>query len=236
MDFLLEKFINHDNPRYIIKQIHCKQLEAIRVESRTHETETIDGSSRFHVMVFTPKETTIRAAPHLCLCDECGVSYGSCDLFQDYPLVVKILKKTSLRSDIPKPVETNDNEDRELEMSDFLVPGTVCAVAADDSSNDTIWFIQIKTNEIANEEVKDDFNHVITARNSYIEGNYLERQHETKKGQYFNVMKKKSVFFFQESVVYPFVLFEEKGGKLFITNETVVDIIYYVESNGLSSI
>jgi len=153
-------------------------------------------------------------------------------------LVVKILKTTSLRSDIVKPADQNDGDydNGELNLSDFLVSGTVCAVAADDSSSDTVWFIKITGNKIANEEVKDDYNHVIVAGNFYIEGNYLERQYETNKGHYFNVTKKKSVYFFQESVVYPFVLFQEKGGKLFVTNDTIVDIIYYVENNGLSSI
>jgi len=164
--------------------------------------------------------------------------YGSCDLFKEYELVVKILKTTSLRSDIVKPADQNDGDydNGELNLSDFLVSGTVCAVAADDSSSDTVWFIKITGNKIANEEVKDDYNHVIVAGNFYIEGNYLERQYETNKGHYFNVTKKKSVYFFQESVVYPFVLFQEKGGKLFVTNDTIVDIIYYVENNGLSSI
>ena len=54
VDFLRDKFQHKEDPTYIIKQIHCKTLETVRAEARAHETETIDGSSLFHVMVFNP--------------------------------------------------------------------------------------------------------------------------------------------------------------------------------------
>ena len=46
-------------------------------------------------------------------------------------------------------------------------------------------------------------------------------------------MKKKENFFFKETVVYPFVQFEETKKGHFITMQQFTDIINYVEYNGL---
>ena len=44
------------------------------------------------------------------------------------------------------------------------------------------------------------------------------------------------VYFFKESVVYPFVASEQKSGKHFISNEMIVKILSHVEDNRLSPI
>ena len=48
-------------------------------------------------------------------------------------------------------------------------------------------------------------------------------------------MKKRKVFFYKNSVVYPFVEHTLKKDKIFITNSTIVDILYFIENNGLSA-
>jgi len=80
-----------------------------------------------------------------------------------------------------------------------------------------------------------NYNRCVKAEHQYLQGCYLERHYETNKGTVYNIMKKKA-FFFQESVVYPYVNYDDKKGKIFISNPNIVDIINYVESNGLVAI
>ena len=82
-----------------------------------------------------------------------------------------------------------------------MVPDTTVALAAELSSSDTVWFIRISNETMADHEMVDDFNHKISAGNRYVSGHY----------------------FFKESIVYPFVTSEQKSGKLFISNEKIVD-------------
>jgi len=54
------------------------------------------------------------------------------------PVVIKILNKISLRSNVAEYEETeSDNSNK----SDYLVPNTIVAVASELSSADTVWFI-----------------------------------------------------------------------------------------------
>ena len=52
--------------------------------------------------------------------------YGPCSLFKRYELDIVLLKKTTLQNDI-------DKEDHVI-SEDFLFPGTICAVAASETS------------------------------------------------------------------------------------------------------
>lgn len=90
--------------------------------------------------MFTPGKTTIRGAPRLCLCKEFMDNYGSCKLFREYEMIVHQLNKTSLRSETVTAGLPTDEDDEDDEIVNFLVPGTICAVAANVSSSDTVWF------------------------------------------------------------------------------------------------
>ena len=75
---------------------------------------------------------------------------------------------------------------------------------------------------------------------SYLKGHYLEQSKCTNKGKEFKVSHKKvclpeSHYFFKESVV-PFVQFELLNNIYFLSNNNLVDILYYVEQNGLDSL
>ena len=87
---------------------------------------------------------------------------------------------------------------------EFLLPDTVCAIAADEKSYETIWFVYVIAVEIADTVKSDSFGHKIPPGHMYVKGNYLERSSETNKGQHFKLMKKE-VFLFKESIVYPYV-------------------------------
>ena len=117
----------------------------------------------------------------------------------------------------------NEHDDK----SDFLVVDTVCAVATDASSIDTVWFIRIISDDgVAQDDIWDDINTKFWLIYSIWKIN-LERHYESKNGQTFN-LKKKKVYFYPESVVYQFAQCEERKGKLFISNKSIVEIICFV--------
>ena len=85
-------------------------------------------------MVFTPNSPIVRAADWLSWCDTCTTtSYGLCDLFKEYDLNKKVLKKASLRSDV-----VEEKAKHSVSVNDLILPGSICAIAADAKSPDTI--------------------------------------------------------------------------------------------------
>ena len=72
-----------------------------------YKYETLQGSNnKFQVIVFRSNSDNLRAAPRLCLCKQCKVNYGDCDLFSDFPLSVIELNRENLRH--------GNNEERNL--------------------------------------------------------------------------------------------------------------------------
>ena len=116
---------------------------------------------------------------------------------------------------------------------EYYAPDTVCAVAADHHGLDLLYFIYIVNSDVAEVDMTDSFKHDIKAGQEYISGYYLEKQSETLKGITYTINEKNSVFFFKESIVYPFVNVEEKPAKkkktLYISNNDYCDIIRFVE-------
>ena len=68
-----------------------------------------------------------------------------------------------------------------------------------------------------------------------IVGNFLERTSSTKKRLLF---KEKSIkiYFFKESIVYPFVQFSTLKMELYLTNNDFADILAFVEQTGMASL
>ena len=120
----------------------------------------------------------------------------------------------NLRSD---PVETNEKSQHDPNSVDFVLPDTFCAIAAD-----------INT-------ITGDYDIQITAGQEYIEGQFLEKLNTTTKGHLYRLDKKKT-FFFHEFVVYSFAQFQCTKKRIFLSNEEFVEILNYVESNGLPHI
>lgn len=227
--FLRAKFESNVNPIYHIYNIDPKDLEVCRSLNKLLVYHTVDGSSLFQVMVFTPGSNCFKAAPRLCICKECKLKLGSCKLYKDYYLNVKNLKKTSLRSDTGVP------ETQITHTDDFHYPGSICAVPTDDSSSDTFWLIKITNMLTTKESVIDDYLHKIPPGEEYLVGHYLERESSNSKGQLFYVTKKE-VYFYKECIVYPFVNLKERKNKWFISNEDYVDVLYFVENTELYSL
>ena len=72
-------------------------------------------SAEFQVMVFTSNQKTIKAVPHLYLCDDCKQNYGSCSLFVTHDLVLEQLKGAVLHlCNVQEDVEPIDNSATEF--------------------------------------------------------------------------------------------------------------------------
>ena len=245
VDFLGNKFAEKEHPRYAFQEVTSRNLEQERAAERLYKHNTIDGSSTFQVLVFTPDATMFRAAPRICTCELCYNKYGSCTLFSDYSLHVQPLNKVSLRSNFLQSEESNGGGDGEEEdeddFADFFFPGTVCAVAADDVSGDTVWFIEIIAEDMIPQggtNRVDGYNHLIGPGVPYLKGYLLEKisKLQRKDGEHYKVIRNKETFFYKEAVVYPFVQLEERKGGLFLPNTELVTILNFVESNSLTSL
>ena len=204
---------------------------------------TLDGSSRFRVMRIEPDSNVV--APYLCVCEMCLDYMGSCSPFKsiDINSTTKKHDKSCTRKDMISDDDDDDDEIPEDDdnyeeiITDYLAPNT--AIAAGEYSKDMFYFIFAESYCVAEFDM-DDFNHQIVEGQSYISGYYLEKKSDISKGITYTINTNKRVFFFPESIVYPFVNFMEnsKGKKntMFISNEDFCEVLCFVEKSKMSAI
>ena len=101
INFLERKYQSKENPNFVLKLISKESLLSAR---QGDQFSTTQGSSKFHVMIFSPNSNSFKAAPYLCVCDSCLTDYGSCDLFQTYDVPVPQKKRR------PPTLRSNHNE------------------------------------------------------------------------------------------------------------------------------
>ena len=75
-------------------QTKCQSNWRGKAEDSLKVYNTVDGSSAFQVAVSTPNSETFKAAPRLCLCDNCLSKYGSCKMFKTYSFIASNWKPT----------------------------------------------------------------------------------------------------------------------------------------------
>ena len=75
------------------------------------------------------------------------------------------LKSTSLHSSAVAP---NPDQHKAAALHkpndvthEFLLPGSVCAIAADKKSTDTVWLVKIFEETVAKGNISDDYGHVV---------------------------------------------------------------------------
>ena len=61
--FLEKKFQDNSEPKYLMEQIHEKELEMAPAKARCYEVQTIKGSSSFQVLVIPQEKKSFLAAP-----------------------------------------------------------------------------------------------------------------------------------------------------------------------------
>ena len=116
---------------------------------------------------------------------------------------------------------------------DFLLRGSVCALAAANNSGDTLWFAQIKREFESTTSVSDDYGHIVTSGQKYMLGHFLEQVSDQITSKTCKLIDKERIFY-SESVVYPFVNITDKKGKYIISSRDFIDI-NVVEHNGLTT-
>lgn len=230
VNFLNEKYSHKDNPKYVIKEITQAELEKERTNTKVFNT--IQGSSKFQVILFSPFSSTIKAAPRLCICELCREEYGQCSVFEEYLLNVSTLTASHIRSDNKE----FSGDEVSVEGSDFLLPGTVCAIAADRKSVDTVWFFEIVKEFGATVDIYDDYGVTVGAGQRCLEGHFFELLKVVGSTRKYKLILSKKALVYRESVVYPFVPFEKKDDCFVLLNNDFVDILRYVEHNGLEFI
>ena len=79
----------------------------------------------------------------MCACELCLSSkYGLSELFSEYTLETRLLKKVSLRHQYQE--YSKDYEIQEsLEIGDLVSNNQIVAIAAENSSSDTVWFVYV---------------------------------------------------------------------------------------------
>ena len=139
VDYLDNKFKDSASPTYYIKDIDARKLDKLRARARANKYETLQRSNKFQVIVFRSNSGNLRAAPRLCLCEQCNVNYGDCHLFSDFQLSVIELNKKNLQH--------GNKEERDHSslnnLNNFIIENTFVAVAADELPPDSNWFMKV---------------------------------------------------------------------------------------------
>ena len=118
----------------------------------------------------------------------------------------------------------------------FCILGVaICAMAADVKSVDMAWFVKVVDKIKATEDIVDEYGHKILEGQIYLKGHYLERISDTKKNIKYKLMNK-TVYFFKENTVYPFVNLEINNCTYLITYNEYCNILSYVEHFGMVSL
>ena len=169
---------------------------------------TVDGSSSFQVLIFTPNSNTFRASPYLCSCECCiKQKYGSCPLFEEYELTSMTLIKHAMRSENqqsfqPESKSNEEYDDENLVVNGFFPPNSICVIAAAESSPETVFFVRIIENDCVSDNIEtDDFNHKGLPGQYFLKAYYLEKASNTKKGYVYTENTRKIVFIFRSDSV-----------------------------------
>ena len=242
VEYLREKFSFHDDPTYHFKLIESSELNDLRLKAKYIRCPTIKGSSSFQVMIFEANNDIIRVAPYLCSCEQCiSMKYGSCSLFTSHKLEVGALNKVSLRNNyLPHEPQSNDTTDVITEKS-LICNGTVCAIAADYCSPDTVWFVYIINSDCSyeNSDSADAYGHIIPKSQPFLKCNYLERHNELREGVVYKQTHKEA-YIYRETIVYPVVnmVFNYNGVQdlHFLNNKDYVEILNYVQHTSMGSL
>ena len=103
------------------------------------------------------------------------------------------------------------------------------------NSVDTLWFVQIKGEFESTTSVSDDYGHIVTPGQKYMQGHFLEQVSDQITSKAYKLTDKETIFY-RESVVYPFVNVTEEKVKYIISSRDYIDIINFVEHNGWATL
>ena len=185
-------------------------------------------------MVFRPHQR-MKASSRICLCKECQVEYGSCQLFKEYDITINHLKKICLRSTFADRIGAEALEDDESidddETTEVLIKGSIVALAAGTKGCETFYLIKITEEEReASTAETDEWGTNITGGQLHLRGQFFET--ESGYDRRYKLLKKEAIFF-RESVVYPFVQMEAKNNYYELSADEYMQITRYIENSRL---
>ena len=129
----------------------------------------------------------------------------------------------------------NETENKEVHK-DFIMPDSLCAIAASENSPDTVWFVKINSAEDAAENnMIDDYSNTIIPGHKFFQAKYLEKLIEKKHSQVYKETRK-IAYIHKTSIVYPFLKFKEEKDKYIIDNNELCEVIAYFEHYRLVSL
>ena len=197
IEFLNGKFEACDSPSYSIMLKDAEKLNEERAEDRYKRSPTVKRPSSFQVkMIFHPDSSVIKVVPYLCGCHLCLSSrYGSCELFCQYTLKTGLLNKVSLRHKYQEYSKDDEIQDT-LEIGDLVSNDQIVAIAAENSSNNTVWFVyltRVNCVDLSSNNME-DYDHSVSKLQPYLLCNYLEKLNVNKKGVVYQRSKKRFSF------------------------------------------
>ena len=237
MPMLTKKFRDKERTKYHIVEIKTEDLDAERKSHQRKKFEHVKGSSVLQVIIFKPDQPYFKAATRLCICDQCSIEYGSCEIFSEYILDVSTYHVIPFQSkDAAECADKDESTVGEENVDEFITPGSFVAIAPNKESIDSIWFMFVKeVNIISNYDETDDYGHVIPPGNIYHIGSFMEKQSDGTKSTLYKLSKKTSIFY-NESILFPFVNFKEGKHGHSISNEDLTDILIHMEQNSFAHV
>ena len=245
------KFLNF----WLVSQLGMlKKSSKFEKSAKKTKYHTVVGSSRIRIMVVKPNDEAIKVAPYLCVCEKCEVEIGSCDLYYEpnFSTTENRARKPTTRADMNADSDSSnesgsdddesgsDDDDDETETAEWYADDTVCALAPDsnDDTRHSLYFVFIKGSGMSEDDQQDAYGHQATKGQDFIWGHYLEEEKTLSKGVVYKFDETKKVFFFKESIVYPFVNVEEKydrNGKMnFFLKTDYCEALIFVEETKMS--
>ena len=157
-------------------------------------------------------------------------------MFDDYDLVSHNLNEVFIRSNNRCQNASEDTDDEDDDIIDFIPPNTIFAIAAG-SGHEILWFVNFDSVNTACDLVSDKQSHLILPGQVYITGRYLEKKRELKNEIFFKIINHQ-VFIAKESVMYPFANFQfaykGKPGELFLRNLDYIEMLNFVEHSNMA--
>ena len=107
--------------------------------------------------------------------------------------------------------------------------GQILDIAAENSSNDTVWFVcVIGVNCVDNSSNNiDNYGHNVPKSQPYLLWNFLEKLNDNKKGVVLYQRSKNNVFLYKESILYLIIKSEpnnKKKDSFFLSNNKFIEV------------
>ena len=123
------------------------------------------------------------------------INNGSCSLFSSHELRTQTLKKIFLPFEVEINAQNSDNQtEDDLISDDFILADSYCAVAPDESSPESAWFINVKDPFESAVEIINNYENVIALGLRYNEGRFMEKVDVLAKGFLYKLSEKKTFF------------------------------------------